>query len=389
MHYRTYSEAIESARSLFEDLSFTYPRQWKDSDQQRRVIGFLPIYVPREIIHACGMLPVGIFGAGDRIPVVRGDAYFQSYICHLPRTVIELALNGNLDHFDGFIFPSICDVIRNLSGIFKLQFKDKPARYLDFPQNFDPEIGGVFYRRELERLIDELSALNGRQPDKAALNEAIRLYNRNRRLLQKLDTLRSEKPHLISAVDFYLIRRAGNILSVEDFNALLENVLDLAGDIYAEAEDKIRVVVTGAFCEQPPLGLIRTIENAGCYIVDDDFQLGLTWFSEDIPADSDDPLQTLVDWYLANPNASSAVFEGERSRANALLERVRARQADGVIFCAPSFCDPALLDRPLLERELDKHHIRHTAFQYHENLGQFHVIKEQAGTFADMIKLWE
>ncbi|MBI5267338.1 MAG: benzoyl-CoA reductase subunit C, partial [candidate division Zixibacteria bacterium] len=53
------------------------------------------------------------------------------------------------------------------------------------------------------------------------------------------------------------------------------------------------------------------------------------------------------------------------------------------------FCDPALLDRPLLERALSRHHVRHTAFQYHENLGQFHVIKEQAGTFADTIKLWE
>lgn len=38
---------------------------------------------------------------------------------------------------------------------------------------------------------------------------------------------------------------------------------------------------------------------------------------------------------------------------------------------------------------MDRHHIRHFSFQYHENLGQFHVIKEQAGTFADMIKLWE
>jgi hypothetical protein len=43
----------------------------------------------------------------------------------------------------------------------------------------------------------------------------------------------------------------------------------------------------------------------------------------------------------------------------------------------------------MLERAMDKHHIKHASFQYHENLGQFHVIKEQAGTFSDMIKLWE
>jgi benzoyl-CoA reductase subunit C len=27
---------------------------------------------------------------------------------------------------------------------------------------------------------------------------------------------------------------------------------------------------SGSFCEQPPLGLIKTLERAGCYIVDDD-----------------------------------------------------------------------------------------------------------------------
>ena len=88
MEYRTYSETLEFVRELFEDLSFDYVSRWKRQESFRRVIGYLPIYIPRQIIHAAGMLPVGMFGAGDRIPVVRGDAYFQSYICHLPRTVV-------------------------------------------------------------------------------------------------------------------------------------------------------------------------------------------------------------------------------------------------------------------------------------------------------------
>ena len=54
----------------------------------------MPIYVPREIIHAAGMLPVGVLGGGDRLEIIRGDAYFQSYICHIPRSTVELALSG-------------------------------------------------------------------------------------------------------------------------------------------------------------------------------------------------------------------------------------------------------------------------------------------------------
>ena len=61
---------------------------------------------------------------------------------------------------------------------------------------------------------------------------------------------------------------------------------------------------------------------------------------------------------------------------------------DGVLFAAPSFCDPALLDQPRLTRVLDAEGIPYTAFKYAENTGQFQAIREQAGTFADSVKLW-
>jgi benzoyl-CoA reductase subunit C len=37
---------------------------------------------------------------------------------------------------------------------------------------------------------------------------------------------------------------------------------------------------------------------------------------------------------------------------------------------------------------MDREGIPWTAFKYAENSGQFQVIREQAGTFADSIKLW-
>ena len=71
-----------------------------------------------------------------------------------------------------------------------------------------------------------------------------------------------------------------------------------------------------------------------------------------------------------------------------LVQAVRENQAEGVIFAAPSFCDPALLDRPMLQNCLAEENIPYTAFKYAENSGQMQPIREQAGTFADSIKLW-
>ena len=70
------------------------------------------------------------------------------------------------------------------------------------------------------------------------------------------------------------------------------------------------------------------------------------------------------------------------------MQRVEACDAEGVLFCAPSFCDPALLDQPMLVSAVEAAGIPHTSFKYAENTGQFQVIREQAGTFADSIKLW-
>ena len=138
--------------------------QWKAASPDRKVVGYMPIYVPREIIHAAGMLPLGIVGGGDQLEVIHGDAYYQSYICRIPRSTIELGVTGRLDFVDGMLFPSICDVIRNLSGMWKMMFPKVYVRYFDVPQNYKDEIGGNYYVNELAELRDALGGV-ARQAD--------------------------------------------------------------------------------------------------------------------------------------------------------------------------------------------------------------------------------
>ena len=69
-----------------------------------------------------------------RAQIIRGDAFYQSYICHLPRSVVEFAESGRLDFLSAALFPSTCDVIRNLSGMWQLLYPEMYVRYLDLPE---------------------------------------------------------------------------------------------------------------------------------------------------------------------------------------------------------------------------------------------------------------
>jgi len=378
---------LERARQLVLDIDYGEVRRWKERNPEGLAIGTLPIYVPRPLFDSIGVLAVALFGGGDQIDIIRGDSFYQSYICHIPRSTLELALTHKLDVLDGAVFPSICDVIRNLSGMWQMLFPEKYATYLDLPQNFDPALGGRFYVAEMRRIARELEARGARRLDGDRLRSAIAIENERRAALAELDALRVREPWRVRASEAYLIARAGSVLETSEHATMVRAFTAAAKKRDARAYDNVRVVVRGSFCEQPPVGLIKTLEAAGCDIVDDDFQLGLRFIEGDI-AEEGDPLEALADAYLRRGVATASRYIGTDEKGAALVKRVKETGAEGVVFAAASFCDPALLDQPMLEAALDRAKIPHTSLKFSENTAQFQVIREQAGAFSDAVKLW-
>lgn len=388
MEARTVKEIVAFCQGLFDDLDFTRAREWKADRPGRKVIGYMPVYVPREIIHAAGMLPLGVLGGGADMEVIHGDAYYQSYICRIPRSTVELAVTGRLDFVDGMLFPSICDVIRNLSGIWQILFKEKYVRYFDAPQNFREEVGGVFYSNELREFREGLERLAGRGITDAEINASVEVYNENRRWVNRVYDFRADFPWKAPSAEVYLLMRAGMVLPPEEHTLLMQEYLAAAGAEDRPMRDNCRVVLTGVFCEQPPLNLVKSLEISGCYIVDDDFLLVARWLLEDVPADGD-PIENLSRAFLRHSAQTAAKYEADMEvKGRYLIDAIRKRSADGVIFAAPSFCDPALLDQPMMISRLDALKIPYITMQYAENSGQMQPIREQSGTFADSIKLW-
>ncbi len=375
---------LEQCRRLGEDVSFRSVAVWKASHPGSRVIGCFPVYVPMELIAAAGMLPVAIFGAGGKIEIDHADSRIQSFICSIARSTLELCLAGYLKDFDGLIFPSICDVARNLSGIAQRNFPNLWVEYLHLPQNVNSPSAVSYYRGELERIGAKLKRLGGKEISSQALRAAIREFNENHSLMRRLYALRAAAPGKIRTSELYLLVRAGALLAKSEHNALLKMALPLIEKRTEKMRDNIRVVIEGAFCEQPPLEMLEVVEEAGCYMVDDDFLRGLRFFASDMAEDGD-PLDALARGYLERSVISSVMYPGSRDRGEALVERVRRLKADGVVFASPKFCEPALYDYVLMKNALEREQVPYLQFEYEEKTGAFESIRSQMETFVESI----
>lgn len=313
---------VKRCQELFDDIDFTASREWKKAAPGRKVVGYLPTYVPREVIYAAGMLPLGILGGGENMEVIHGDAYYQSYICRIPRSTIELGVSGKLDFVDGMLFPFVCDVIRNLSGIWKLMFPNVLSRFFDPPQNYNPEIGGKYYAYELRELLHALENLGGKKVTDDDLRNSIKVYNENRRVTREVYDYRAKFPWKALSSEVYLLMRAGMVLPPEEHTQMMRDYLAAVEKEDRPMRDNCRVVVTGSFCEQPPLNLVKSIEMSGCYIVDDDYMLVNRMILDDIPLEGD-PITNLANAFISNSWETSCKYQPNEDKKRRVSYRMR------------------------------------------------------------------
>ncbi len=375
---------VEQCREIVEDLQLGEVRRWKEHHPGAAAIGYFPVYTPVELIHASGMLPVGLNGAGDRLDLQHADARFGSFICSIVKTTLEMALTGYLEPLDGMLFSGICDSARNLAFVFERNFQGKYVDFLHLPQNPSSGASAGFLKAEYQRLAEQLETLGGRKLDDDALRASIAAYNENRALLRDLYALRAENPHQVCTSDLYLLQRAGNFLPVETHNAWLSRAIDGLADRDAKSRDSVRIVIEGSFCEQPPLDLIRLVEEAGCYVLDDDFLLGRRWFAEDVPIDGD-PLGALAESYLDRSVYSSVRHDFRHRRHKLLVEKARRLRADAVLFLIAKFCEPAYFDYVLFKRELEAASIPHLLLEFEEKAFTFDRMRTEVETFVESL----
>jgi benzoyl-CoA reductase subunit C len=378
----TSDQIMERGRDLMAQPLGAVAERWKAEHPGGRVVAAYPVWAPAELIHAAGMLPLALLGGGTSVELTHADARFQSFVCSIAKSTLELGFQGQVKGVDGLVFSNICDVARNLGSIYKRNFPEVFVEYLHLPQNSTSAAVATYAAAELRRLADGFRETFGLAVTPTALAKSIETYNALRARLRAFYALRIAEPQKLSTTELYTVLRAATLVPPEESIGWLDVLLDDLPRREARPRDRLRVVLEGVFCEQPPLGLLEVLEEAGCYVVEDDLLLGWRWFTADVAGDGD-PFERLGSAYVNQAVPSSTRHESRQHRSEGLIEKVRRAKADAVVFMPAKFCEPALFDYVLMKQGLERAGIPHLLVEFEEKMWTFERTRNEIETFVE------
>ena len=372
---KSLDDALGECRDMVESPDFETVQRWRDGGG--KVAGHFQVYFPEEIIHAAGMLPFKVRGAP--MEPSKADSHFGSYLCSILKTSLEMALSDQIP-MEMFVSHPICDAARNLAAIWGRN-TDYPCQILYLPQNPNSSGSADYLEHEYDRIKRVTEEVAGVEITEEALRESIVVFNENRRLIRELYAIKADTPWLVAAEDAYALVALAGMMPREEHNELLATLIPLIKERDLKREDRIRVVFEGGFCEQPPFDLIRMLGRT-CYVVDDDFMIGLRYLTSDVPTEGS-PLRHLAESYLDRSSYSAVQHDLRKPKEDMLMERIRGAKADAAILAAAKMCEPGLEEQVTYTHALDHEEIAYFVSEFEENMSSFDQLELQVETFVE------
>ncbi len=320
-------------------------KEWKAHGG--KVVGWLCDYVPEELIHAAGLLPVRVSGVLKEIPVDDANAYLYTTTCSFVRTCFQLAYEKKYDYLDGFVVASNCDHARRLFDVWD-RYIPTPYRYIiSVPHTKLPQ-AQKFYERELRDFKKSLEDHFKVSIPENKLSESIKLFNLTRRNLRKLNGLRKEDSPKIMGSEVSKIMNACEKLPKERFNPMIESIIQEVVNTRRENNANLRLMISGSVLNNA--NYVEFIEDQGCTVVIDDVCTGIRYWWDEVAEDKP-PMEALACRYLTR-FPCARMTPGE-DRFKQVLEVTKEYKVQGVIQEMVRYCTPTAWERPWLRKSLE------------------------------------
>ena len=374
-----YKQIIDALREI-ADRPGRQVKKYKENGG--KAVGCFPVYTPEEIIHAAGMLPVGLWGGQTDIDEAK--AYVPAFACSIMQSCLEYGLRGVYDDISAVLIPSMCDTLKCVGQNFKIGVPH--IRHIQFthPQMRQIEAGMVYLHTEYSRVRTALEEVAGKPVTEEALEEAIAVYNAHRAEMRRFVDVAAVHCDIITPSVRHAVIKSGFFMRKDEHTAYVQSLNDALQAVPENRGAGKRVMITGILAEPP--SLLDLFADNGLSVVCDDLAQETRQFRHDVPDEGADAISRIAKWWSLVEGCSLA-YDPSKKRFDLILSDVEKYGADGVVVCMMKFCDPEEYDYALLKKALDEKKIP----TLYMEIDQQSEINEQARTriqgFAEILEM--
>ena len=340
--FRAYNESFPESRQIEEH-----------KEKGGKVFGWLCTYVPEEILHAAGILPVRITGEHRETDLDDANAYLYVNTCSFSRSCFQLGIRGEYDFLDGVVGGSTCDGARRLFDLWRNYIGTPFHHVLTVPRKYT-ERAHELYFQEVKQFKEHLEEELGLHVTDDALKASIRLYNRSRELLGKLYELRKRDKPPINGAETMEVLNASYRMPKETFNAWLSDLIEELEGSERAYTARARLMLIGSVLTNPEF--IASIEEQGGLVVTDELCTSTRYWGDLVVLNPEEPvLKSLSRRYLNNFPCARMYPSDERF--NRIVDYALQYKVEGVVSQIVRYCVNYNHDQPLLTERLKEHNI--------------------------------
>jgi len=322
-------------------------KEWKATG--RKVIGWFNPYIPEEIIHAAGMLPFEVTGNNEPVEMQGAEAHIYANSCSKIRTCWQMQLDGKYNFLDGYVSSHMCDQDMRLLEVWSYYNKLPYMELIYAPRKRD-EVGVQLYLKDLEVFRSRLSEyLICRIPDEHIAN-SIKVYNRGRELMHQLYELRKRDRPPVTGTEALEVSKAAARMPREQFNELMEQLLDEIQSTGREIKKARRLMVIGSDLHNA--NQMAALESLDAVVVIDEMDIGIrrAWGEVDTQLP---PLEALARYYVLGRPVDKHNWNSD-GRLEFIGEMAKQYKVDGILSEIVRFCTYDGWDKFDLKKQMEK-----------------------------------
>ena len=346
----------------------------------KKVIGCFEPYTPEELVHASGMIPLGLWGGQTDLKLVK--SYLPPFACPIMQANLELGLNGTYKGLSGVIIPAICDTLRCMTQNWRFGVPDIPMIPIVYPQNRASTASTDYLISEYENVLVMLATITGQMMTEKALFRTIEIYNEHNAVMRDFTTLAVKHLDIITPAVRHAIMKSALFFEKSEHTAIVKEINESLKALPDYNFVGRKVILTGITGE--PDAFLEILTKNKLAVVGDDLAQESRQFRTDIPINGGGGLKRLaLQW--KNRTCCSLIHELGKPRGSLLRELCQQTQADGVINCLMKFCDPEEYDQPWLEADLNKAGYPCLTVEIDPLNTSFEQLHTRIQTFAEML----